>query len=108
MKGHLGALLTSGLAAVALALALLQAAVLVHSAVPPDAVQSARTQSHRYSVPGGRSGVPYLPFDKAQPATTPEGRSPEKQQEERHSPPPPRQRSFPPGAGPRPHRRAVA
>src|SRR5437588_432787 len=97
MKGHLGALLTTGLAAIALVLALLQAAVLFHSAPRYQASSAARGQSNRFSVPGGRSGVPWMPFDKAQPpSTTPEGRSPEKQQEERHSPPPSRPRSTPP------------
>lgn len=109
MKRHLGAVLTSGLAAVALALALLQAAVLLHGATRRTVVPPGRAQSNRYSAPGGRSGVPYLPFEKAPPAaTTPEGRTPEKQPEERRSPPPARQRNFPLPAGPRPSRRAVA
>ena len=111
MKGHLGALVTSGLAAVALALALLQAAVLIHGVRRHAALSQHHVQSNRYSAPGGRSGVPYMPFEKAPtpatPATTPEGRSPEKQQEERRTPPPPRQRSFP-MPGPHPPRRAVA
>ena len=111
MKGHVGALLTSGLAGVALALALLQVAVLFHTASHHAGVAPARAHSNRYSAPGGRSGVPFLPFEKTPPlppATTPEGRTPEKQQEERHSPPPPRQRAFPTPQGPRPARRAVA
>ena len=109
MKGHLAALLTTGLAAIALVLALLQAAVLFHSAPRYQASSAARGQSNRFSVPGGRSGVPWLPFEKAQPpSTTPEGRSPEKQQEEHRSPPPSRQRGVPPSLGPRPQRRASA
>src|SRR5256885_13185884 len=108
MKGHLGALLTTGLAAIALVLALLQAAVLFHSAPHYQGTSAARGQSNRYSVPGGRSGVPWMPFEKPQPRPdTPEGRSPAKQQEEHHAPPPSRQRT-PPAAGPRPQRRAVA
>ena len=108
MKGHLGALMTTGLAAIALALALLQAAVLFHTARRHEATPAGRAQSNRFSVPGGRSGIPWLPFEKAQPPSTPEGRTPEKQQEERHSPPPSRQRNIPPAYGPRPQRRAVA
>ena len=95
MKGHLGAVLTSGLAAVALALALLQAAVLLHAEHHRTDLSPARAETNRYSAPGGRSGVPWLPVEK-------------KQKEERHSPPPPRQRSYPPPAGPRPARRATA
>lgn len=111
MKGHLGALVTSGLAAVALALALLQAAVLLHGVRRHALAAQTRAQSNRYSAPGGRSAVPYMPFDKAPaPAepTPPEGRTPEKQQEERRSPPPPRQRNFPLPSGPHAPRRAVA
>lgn len=112
MKGHLGAVLTSGLAALALALAVLQAVILFHAAPRPHSVNSpARVQTNRYSAPGGRSGVPYLPFDKSTPVppATPEGRTPEKQQEERHDPPPPRQRNLLPGQpGPRAPRRAVS
>src|SRR5258707_8038148 len=110
MKGHLGALMTTGLAAIALVLALLQAAVLFHSAPRNQGTSSASSgQTNRFSVPGGRSGVPWIPFDKAQPpSTTKEGRSPQKQQEERRSPPPYRQRGAPPAAGPRPQPRAAA
>lgn len=108
MRAHFGAVLTSGLAAVALALALLQAAVLLHGATRRPEVPPPRAQSNRYSAPGGRSGIPYTPFENHK-APTPEGRTPEKQQqEERRSPPPVRQRSVPPPAGPRPPRRAVA
>lgn len=115
MKGHLGAVLTSGLAAVALALAMLQAAVVVAhggGVHPVEAVSAARTETNRFSAPGGRAGIPYLPFEKA--ATppdgrTPEGRTPERQQEERRTPPPPsRFRSTPPRMGPQPARRVAA
>jgi hypothetical protein len=106
MKGHLGALLTTGLAALALALALLQAAVVVaqggtHHAAP----SAARVESNRYSAPGGRSGIPYLPFDRPTQPVTPEGRTPERQQEEHRTPPPSRFRSSPPRPGPQPARK---
>ena len=109
MKGHLGAVLTTGLAAIALALAMIQAAVLLHGAHRQvEGAAAVRIQSNRFSVPGGRSGVPWMPFEKPQaPAGGSEGRSPEKQHEERR-PPPPRQRGVPPNLGPRPPRRAVA
>ena len=109
MKGHLGVVLTSGLAAVALALALLQAAVLIaHGAgMRPQAVSAARTESNRFSAPGGRSGIPYLPFEKS--STPPEGRTPERQQEEHRTPPPPsRFRATPPRTGPQPARKVAA
>jgi hypothetical protein len=115
MKGHLGAVMTSGLAAVALALALLQAAVLAHSAPRRQAVSSVRPgPTNRYSIPGGRSGIPWLPFDaqKAQPEDrkSREGRSPVTKPPEEHRAPPPtrQQRMFPPGNGPHPARRAAA
>ncbi|HZR08408.1 MAG TPA: hypothetical protein VFA79_07490 [Myxococcales bacterium] len=115
MKAHLGAVLTTGLAALALALALLQAVVASHgiqvaqlpAATPPG-------PTNRYSAPGNRSAVPWAPFDKAQdqkpvPPESPEGRSPERRQEERRSPPPPsRFRGMPPRIGPHPARKAVA
>ena len=109
MKGHLGAVLTSGLAAVALALALLQAAVIVahDGGLHAEAVSAARTGSDRFSAPGGRSGIPYLPFEKT--ATPPEGRTPDRQQEEHRAPPPPsRFHSPPPRTGPQPARRVTA
>ena len=112
MRGHLGAVLTSGLAAVALALAVLQAAVLLaHGGGPQaEALSSARTErseSNRFSAPGGRAGIPYLPFEKT--SAPPEGRTPERQQEEQHPPPPPsRFRSTPPRTGPQPARRVAA
>jgi hypothetical protein len=108
MKGHLGAILTTGLAAIALALAVLQAAVIVHGA-PRHAVPSpARVESNRFSAPGGRSGIPWLPFDeKVQRSNGREGRKPAKP-EEHPAPPPPRQHNPAPSLGPRPPRRVVA
>ena len=112
MKGHFGALVTTTLTAVALILALLQAVVLAHSAPKYVEVTAARSSpSNRYSAPGGRSGVPYMPFDKAQPATAPpteqEGRTPQRQPE--HRPPPPsRLRGYPPQPGPQPQRKLAA
>ena len=117
MKGHVGAVLTSGLAAVAMALALLQVIVLAHASpkqvsaeasVPPGA-------SNRYSVPGGRSGIPWLPHGAEKRSQPPnpgsrEGRSPGmKPPEEHRTPSPSRQRGIsPPSYGPRPARRAAA
>ncbi len=109
MKGHLGAVLTSGLAAVALALALLQATVIVAQGrgLQGEAVTAARTESNRFSAPGERAGIPYLPFEKA--STPPDGRTPERQQEEHRTPPPPsRFRSTPPRLGPQPARKVAA
>ena len=109
MKGHFGAVLTSGLAAVALALAALQAVVLITHAggVHERAVSAARGESNRFSAPGGRSAIPYLPFEKT--STPPDGRTPARQQEEHRTPPPPsRFRSTPPRIGPQPARRIAA
>jgi hypothetical protein len=106
MKGHLGALLTSGLAAVALALALLQAVVAFHSARRGADLPASSTQSHRYSAPGGRSGIPWLPFDKQPPANS-EGRSPQPK-EERRAPPPSKYRPMPQAPGPRAPRKLAA
>jgi hypothetical protein len=116
MKPHLGAVLTSGLAALALALALLQAAVVAHGAPkaqPPTAIRQGPT--NRFSAPGNRSAVPWAPFDKAQDdkpvaPESPEGRTPERRQQEEHrSPPPPsRFRGLPPRLGPQPARKAAA
>jgi hypothetical protein len=115
MKGHFGAVLTSGLAAVALALALIQANVVAHGTrkrEPATAVRSGPT--NRFSAPGGRSGIPrWLPADKAQqekplPPEDPEGRSPPRRQEEHRSPPPSRFRGAPPRLGPQPARRVAA
>jgi hypothetical protein len=112
MKGHFGAVVTTTLTAVALILALLQAVVLAHSA--PKFVQATAARSgssNRYSAPGGRSGVPYMPFDKGQQQATPpidrEGRTPQRPPE--HRPPPPsRFRGYPPVPGPQPQRKLAA
>jgi hypothetical protein len=116
MKGHLGAVMTSGLAAIALALALLQAAVLAHSAPRHRAVSAVRPgPTNRFSIPGGRSGIPWLPFDaqKAQQhedLKSREGRSPATKPPQEHRAPPPsrQQRMFPPSSGPHPSRRLAA
>jgi hypothetical protein len=115
MKGHLGAVLTSGLAAVALALALLQAAVVAHGVQKPAATTAVRTgQTNRYSAPGNRSAIPWGPADKAQQEKpvpeSPEGRSPPRRQQEEHRAPPPpsRFRGAPPRPGPQPARKAAA
>lgn len=113
MKGHAGAVLTGGFAAIALALVTLQAVVLSHG-VPRQEVSAARSgTTNRYSAPGGRAGVPWLPFDKApveKPALpeSPEGRKPPQRQEQHQSPPPSRFRSAPPRLGPQRPRSAVA
>jgi hypothetical protein len=115
MTGHLGAVLTSGLAAVALALALLQAAVVTHGVEKREAATAVRTgPTNRYSAPGNRSGIPWVPADKAEQVKplpeSPEGRTPpRRQQEEPRSPPPPsRFRGSPPRLGPQPARKAAA
>lgn len=108
MKGHLGAILTSGLSAVALILALLQAAVIfTHARPAEDEISSASAPSrpsHRFSAPGGRSGIPYPwnpePADRLQPDPQ------QKREEPRH--PPPRSRGGLPEQGPRPVRKVSA
>lgn len=115
MRHHLGAVLTSGLAALALGLALLQAAVVAHGAPRPHTPTAIRQgPTNRYSAPANRSAVPWAPFDKAQdqkpvPPESPEGRTPERRQQEEHrSPPPSRFRGLPPRPGPHPIRKAAA
>ena len=110
--------LTSGLAALALGLALLQAAVIAHGTRQQTIPTARAGATNRYSAPGNRSAVPWgAPFDnkdpaqKPVPAESPEGRSPERrqQQEEHRSPPPPsRFRGMPPRLGPQPARKAAA
>jgi hypothetical protein len=111
MKGHLGAVLTSGLSAVALALAVLQAAVVfAHASANATArteVSSAATPARpvrRFSAPGGRAGIPYQwnaePPSRAQPDTH------EKREEPRRTPP--RSRGGLPEQGPRPPRKLAA
>jgi len=114
MRGHLGPVLTTGLAVLALALALLQAAVVSHGVIKhqPTAAHSGAT--NRFSAPGGRSGIPWVPQDgmmqpKPVAPESPEGRTPPRRQQEEHrSPPPSRFRNAPPRPGPQPARRAVA
>jgi len=118
MRGHLGAVLTSGLAALALGLALLQAAVVAHGAhrhrISATANRAAQGPSNRYSAPGNRSAVPWAPIEdvkRQKPVLpeSPEGRTPERRQQEEHrSPPPSRYRGLPPRAGPQPVRKAAA
>jgi hypothetical protein len=115
MKGHLGAALTTAIAAVAVALALFQAAVVTHGARKPAAATAIRTgPSNRYSAPGGRSGIPWVPVNKVpdKPAPMPEdreGRSPPRRQQDEHrAPPPSRFRGTLPRPGPQPVRKATA
>lgn len=113
MQGRAGALLTSGLAALALSLAFLQAMVMAHG-VPTLEVAAAATRapapSNRYSAPGGRSGVPYMPFDEKsavpQPQNSEDRATPPPK--EHHTPPPSRFRSAPPRMGPQAPRKATA
>jgi hypothetical protein len=105
MKGHFGALLTSGLAGIALALVLLQAFVVARSHGPLVQYTAAPAQpSNRFSAPGNRSAIPWGPFDRAQQTPVPQ------KPEQRHvpTPPPSRYHSFPPRMGPTPPRRATA
>jgi hypothetical protein len=109
MQGRLGAVLTSGFAAIAIALALLQ--VFVISRIQVRAAQASAnplTPSNRFSVPGGRSAIPWLPFERAQPDEA-RTRPVQKQQERRPpTPPPSRYHSYPPRIGPSPARKAAA
>jgi hypothetical protein len=110
MQGRLGAVLTSGLAAVAMALALLQAFVVSRSHVgSAQASVSPAGPSNRFSAPGGRSAIPWLPFDRA-PPDEPHSRPVQKQPQERRTPTPPpsRYHSYPPRIGPSPARKATA
>lgn len=106
MRGHLGAVLTSGLAAIALALALLQAIVVAQHAAHrlPEATAAHSGATNRYSVPGGRSGIPFMPFEK-QPQRD-EGQKPPRHEE--HHSPPPRMRAIPPRTGPQQPRKMAA
>jgi len=116
MKGHLGAALTSGLAALALALTLLQAAVVSQGISRPVMPSASRTGvTNGFSAPGGRSAIPWSPADNAQKGKPlvpedPEGRTPERRQQEEQprSPPPSRLRGVPPRIGPQPVRKAAA
>lgn len=109
MKGHLGAVLTSGVAILALALALLQSVVLVQGSTRLAEANAPRAApaSNRYPAPAGRSGVPYLPLEKAPPPSEQEGSTPQPQREHR-TPPPSRLRSWPLRLGPQPARKLAA
>ena len=106
MKGHSGAVLTSGLAALAFALVLLQALVVFSHAQPPGAQVSVEVPSppsgHRWSAPGNRSAVPSW-NDPARPRTAPGS---QQKPEQRRAPP--RSRGAMPEPGPRPARRLTA
>jgi len=110
MQGRVGAVLTSALAAIAIALALLQAFVVSRShARSAQASVSPLAPTNRFSVPGGRSGVPWLPFDREQPDEAARSRPVQKQEERRApTPPPSRFHSYPPRMGPAPARKATA
>lgn len=104
MQGRkIGGVLTSGLLALALALAVLQATILVHSTTPERVTTSAPGPQ----APVRNGAVPWVPS----PSTTPserEGRTPgTKPPREQHRP-----GLRPPGVipqiGPRPMRKAVA
>ncbi len=111
MKGHLGAVMVSALGAIALALVLLQAAVVAfHGTRHVADFPAIHVQSNRFSVPANRSAIPWGPFEKAQPPPgNREGRTPERrQQEEHHRPPPSPGRGFPQMPGPRAPRKLAA
>ena len=109
MQGRLGAMLTSGLAAIAIALAMLQAFVVSRShSRTAQASVSPMGPSNRFSAPGNRSAIPWSPFDQPQPDEA-RNRPAQKQQEHRRTPPPPsRFHSYPPRTGPVPIRKATA
>ena len=112
MKGRtVGGLLTSGLVALAFALALLQAAVLAqipHSA--PVTANAPAAPTNRYSAPGGRAGVPWTPTPRQAPPppSEREGRSPDQKPQREEHRTPLRSPNFIPHLGPRPARRALA
>jgi hypothetical protein len=112
MKGRtVGGVLTSGLVALAVALALLQAAVLAHASHPAPLTNNAPiAPTNRYSAPGGRSGIPWTPTPPA-PKATPserEGRTPDQKPQREEHRAPMRNPSNLPHLGPRPARRALA
>ena len=108
MQGRLGAVLTSGLAAIAIALALLQVFVVSRSRLGVAHASAAPVgPSNRYSAPGGRSAVPWGPFNNVQPDEA-RGRQAPKQEERRApTPPPSRYHSYPPRIGPSPARKVT-
>ena len=104
MKGHLGAVITSGVAALAVALALLQAAVISQRGLGEQVTAAATAPpgpSNRFSAPGGRSGIPWTPADAPPPRATPNNSKPQEQRA-------PARRGFTPEQGPRPARKAAA
>ena len=109
MKGHLGAVLTTGLMAMAFLLLLLQAVVLLRTTPRPEVAISAPVgRSSRFSMPGGRSGIPWQWQEDPRARPAPAGQAPQsKPPAERQRATPPR-RNFTPEQGPRPARRAVA
>lgn len=113
MKGRtVGGLLTSGLVALAIALALLQAAVLAHASRPaPITTNAPLAPTNRYSAPGGRAGIPWTPNQppaKALPPSEREGRTPDQKPQREEHRAPSRNPSSIPHIGPRPPRRALA
>ena len=112
MKGRtVGGLLTSGLVALAFALALLQAAVLAQMPGPaPVTTNAPAGPSNRYSAPGGRAGVPWTPTPRQSPPppSEREGRTPDQKPQREEHRTPLRNPNFIPHLGPRPARRALA
>ena len=112
MKGRtVGGLLTSGLVALAFALALLQAAVLAQVPRPAPVTSNAQAApSNRYSAPGGRAGVPWTPTPRQStpPPSEREGRTPDQKPQREEHRTPLRNPNFIPHLGPRPARRALA
>jgi hypothetical protein len=113
MKGRtVGGLLTSGLVALAFALALLQAAVLAQTPRPaPVTTNAPAAPSNRYSAPANRSGIPWTPTPAAPRPAPPaerEGRTPDQKPQREEHRAPPRNPNFIPQLGPRPARRALA
>ena len=104
MKGHAGAVITSGLLGLALLLAaLLQLALLSHGRASPTVTASTGPPgpSHRFSAPGGRAAIPWAPSEPTHAPAVRPGDPPRK-------PAPARERSTPPATGPRRARRATA
>jgi hypothetical protein len=113
MKGRtVGGLLTSGLVALAFALALLQAAVLAQTPRPaPVTTNAPSTPTNRYSAPANRSPIPWTPTPAAPKPVPPaerEGRTPDQKPQREEHRAPPRNPNFIPQLGPRPARRALA
>lgn len=108
MQGRLGAVLTSGLAAIAIALALLQAFVVSRSHLGVAHASAAPVgPSNRYSVPGGRSAVPWAPFNNVQPDEARGPKAPKQEERRAPTPPPSRYHSYPPRVGPSPARKVT-